>query len=195
MASSTTEADVIFNRASVALARSQRLIASWLPPKTQEEIAHEKTEEELQREEDEIFTPVPEKLGLGAPLPNSQSDGCRNRAELNSNDKLRKQLLGRNSKTITPSRNPSGQQTKQKRTNKPIPSPTSDSETEEESRSSLVTRNKKKTSHSKNVANTVEPDGDIEPTRKKLGTKRAGSYLDELLSTRTKKKKAKRGGD
>lgn len=56
-----SEAEIVFNRANVALARSQRLIASWLPPKTTDEIANEKTEEELQREEDEIFTAVPEK--------------------------------------------------------------------------------------------------------------------------------------
>jgi hypothetical protein len=55
-----SEADVIFNRASVALAKSQRLIASWLPPKSAEERAKEKSEEELDREEKEIFTPVPE---------------------------------------------------------------------------------------------------------------------------------------
>lgn len=61
MSVSKSEADIVFNRANVALARSQRLIASWLPPKTAEEIANTKTEEELQREEDEIFTAVPEK--------------------------------------------------------------------------------------------------------------------------------------
>jgi len=55
-----SEADVIFNRASVALAKSQRLIASWLPPKSEEERRNEKTEEEKEREEQEIFTPVPE---------------------------------------------------------------------------------------------------------------------------------------
>ena len=55
-----SEADIIFNRASVALAKSQRLIASWLPPKTPEELANIKSEEELENEEKEIFTPVPE---------------------------------------------------------------------------------------------------------------------------------------
>jgi hypothetical protein len=60
--SGNNEADIIFNRANVALARSQRLIASWLPPKTPEELANSnKTEEELQKLEDELFTPVPEK--------------------------------------------------------------------------------------------------------------------------------------
>lgn len=91
------DADVILNRTNVALARSQRLVASWLPPKTAaEESATSKSEEELRQEEDEIFTAVPERLGLGAPLPQKEADGSWNRGELDSNEKLRKQLLGRN---------------------------------------------------------------------------------------------------
>lgn len=58
MSLSKTESDVILNRANVALSRSQRLVASWLPQS--DELSHTKTEEELQREEDEIFTAVPE---------------------------------------------------------------------------------------------------------------------------------------
>lgn len=55
-----SEADIIFNRANVALARSQALIDSWLPPKTAEEIANTKSEEEIRKEEEEIFKPSPE---------------------------------------------------------------------------------------------------------------------------------------
>ncbi|KAB8267562.1 hypothetical protein BDV30DRAFT_36058 [Aspergillus minisclerotigenes] len=100
MSLSKTETDVILNKANVALARSQRLVASWLPPKTQEEQANTKSEEELQREEDEVFTAVPETLGVGAPLPSRAADGSWNRTELDSNDKLRRQLLGKNYKKI-----------------------------------------------------------------------------------------------
>jgi hypothetical protein len=119
MSISKTETDVILNKAHVALARSQRLVASWLPPPTDEEKARVKTEEELQREEDEIFTAVPEtyvlswlplfdahtdsswnRLGVGAPLPQKAADGSWNRTELDSNDKLRKQLLGKNYKKV-----------------------------------------------------------------------------------------------
>lgn len=60
MSMSQSETDVILNKANLALARSQRLVASWLPPQTSEELANFKSEEELQREEDEIFTAVPE---------------------------------------------------------------------------------------------------------------------------------------
>ncbi len=60
MPASTSEADIILNRANVALAKSQRLIASWLPPRSSEEIASAKSEEEIEKDEQEIFTPVPE---------------------------------------------------------------------------------------------------------------------------------------
>lgn len=60
MSVSKIETDIILNKANVALARSQRLVASWLPPPTDAEQANVKSEEELQKEEDEIFTAVPE---------------------------------------------------------------------------------------------------------------------------------------
>lgn len=60
MSLSKSESDIILNRANVALSRSQRLVSSWLPQQTSDELAHVKTDEELQKEEDEIFTAVPE---------------------------------------------------------------------------------------------------------------------------------------
>ena len=60
MPAATSEADIIFNKANVALAKSQRLIASWLPPRTAEELANAKSEEEIEKEEEEMFAPVPE---------------------------------------------------------------------------------------------------------------------------------------
>lgn len=66
MAPQPSEADIIFNRANVALAKSQRLVASWLPPRTEEEIKNAKTEEEIEREEQELFTPVPELYVCGS---------------------------------------------------------------------------------------------------------------------------------
>lgn len=55
-----TEADVIFNRANVALARSQRLVQSWLPTNTSQETLPQKTEQELLKEDEELFKPTPE---------------------------------------------------------------------------------------------------------------------------------------
>lgn len=56
-----SEAEVTLNRTNVALSRSQRLVASWLPPRpTNETVAKAEADKELQ-EEDEIFTAVPER--------------------------------------------------------------------------------------------------------------------------------------
>lgn len=53
------DADVIFNRANVALARSQALIQSWLGPQDASDLPT-KSEEALQKEDDELFKPIPE---------------------------------------------------------------------------------------------------------------------------------------
>lgn len=61
------ETDIILSRANVALARSQRLVASWLSlspagADADTQVPPPKTEDELQREEKELFTAVPETL-------------------------------------------------------------------------------------------------------------------------------------
>ncbi|PGH13599.1 hypothetical protein AJ79_03592 [Helicocarpus griseus UAMH5409] len=222
-ASKPSEADIVFNRANVALARSQRLIASWLPPKTPEEIASAKTEEDLQREEDEIFTPVPEKLGLGAPLPKSQADGSFNRTELSSNEKLRKQLLGKNYKKPTANAAPNssnarpGVAEKKYQPARPASKQQPESDDDEDEGRSSLGRNKRKRSKSATVGtgndkttttttaavndNGNGHDDDDDEDGSKFGGKKQRSmktqrkkpvsYLDELLSERSKKKKKK----
>lgn len=69
-----SEPDVILNRANVALARSQRLVSSWLTPKDEDKhrdgqsLPQPKSEEDLQREESDLFTPVPETYVFLSPL-------------------------------------------------------------------------------------------------------------------------------
>lgn len=55
-----SEAEIVLNRVNVALARNQRLIASWLPPPTAEELAAQKEHGEGIAPNDELFKPVPE---------------------------------------------------------------------------------------------------------------------------------------
>ncbi|KAF3480750.1 uncharacterized protein GIQ15_06097 [Arthroderma uncinatum] len=174
-----SEADVIFNRANVALARSQRLIASWLPPKTAEESANTKSEEELQREEDEIFTAVPEKLGLGAPIPQKEADGSIKRTELSSNDKLRKQLLGKNfRKTEAPGPKNAGSRIKQTGSTPNQANEVAEDSDEEDGRSSLGKSKRK--GNSEDQSSAVKTGSGVK--------KRTGSYLDEVLSQRKPKK-------
>lgn len=64
-----SQADVIFNRASLALAKSQQLIASWLPPKQGEELKAPDSTEAVDEDDKEIFTPTPELYLLARPKP------------------------------------------------------------------------------------------------------------------------------
>lgn len=67
-----SEAEIIFNRANIALARSQRLVASWLPPQQSETSNGGRTENQKNdndnaaddNDDDEIFTAVPERYVL-----------------------------------------------------------------------------------------------------------------------------------
>ncbi|KAI9875421.1 MAG: hypothetical protein M1830_008482 [Pleopsidium flavum] len=202
MPTSTTEADIIFNKASVALARSQRLIASWLPPRTAEELGNTKSEEEIEREEQEMFTPVPELLGLGAPLPKDIPDGDRRRQELSSNDKLRKQLLGKDFPKLqaTVEKRKAGPGERQAFA-RPRPIPVKrqfeeDDEDDEGGRSSLG-KSKRQTVKDGSADGGGEVDDETRPfgivksspTRNGGGRKSASNYLDEVLAEKSRKKK------
>ncbi|CAI7603021.1 hypothetical protein PCG10_007327 [Penicillium crustosum] len=211
MSLSKSESDVILNRANVALSRSQRLVASWLPQQTPEELANPKTDEELQREEDEIFTAVPETLGVGAPLPQKAADGSWNRTELDSNDKLRKQLLGKNyDRVMKAAAEQKAAAAAAKAAAASASATVATAEVEEEydeedGRSAMLARQKNKRKGGAGAGRGVHPaaaaaeagdkggeEGEGEsasaPARSK-GRKKATSYLDELLAERAKKRK------
>lgn len=58
--SAPSEIDVWFNRASVALAKSERIAAGLLPPPSESELRYAKTEEQIRKEEQEMFTVAPD---------------------------------------------------------------------------------------------------------------------------------------
>ena len=216
MSLSKSESDVILNRANVALSRSQRLVASWLPKADDE--APTKTDEELQREEDEIFTAVPEtyvlnhrsqagresltqsSLGIGAPLPQKAADGSWNRSDLDSNDKLRKQLLGKNYDRVMKAAAEEKAAAKAAAA-KPVqaqPETTVDESDEEDGRAAMLSKQRKRKGapavHPAVAAAEAEAEAEKEksddakgPARK--SRKKATSYLDELLAERSKKRK------
>ncbi|KAJ5824291.1 hypothetical protein N7447_006631 [Penicillium robsamsonii] len=213
MSLSKSESDVILNRANVALSRSQRLVASWLPQQTAEELANPKTDEELQREEDEIFTAVPETLGVGAPLPQKAADGSWNRTELDSNDKLRKQLLGKNYDRVMKA---AAEQKAAAAASMAAAASASASVAkaeveeeydEEDGRSAMLARQKNKRNGGAGAGRGVHPaaaaaeagdkggEGEGAPAQqapaRSKGRKKATSYLDELLAERAKKRKKK----
>lgn len=145
------------------------------------------------------------RLGVGAPLPEKAADGSWNRTELSSNDKLRKQLLGRNYDKVM----------KATALNKPTPqsagpapakttsaTPAKEESDDEEGRAAIVGKKRKAgSSHIKKTpvvdsGTTDKVDGDDSVPTKEVpskgpskGRKKATSYLDELLAERSKKRK------
>jgi hypothetical protein len=90
-----SQADIIFNRTNVALARSQRLIASWLPPKAQAE--DQDTTKSL-ADEDDDFRGDSEIGGIGSLAQRDDSglpEGAFKRRNPGANDKLLDSLLGK----------------------------------------------------------------------------------------------------
>ena len=103
---STHEASAAFNATNLALAKSQRLLASWIPPHPQPLTAHkypfttnleqplqQPQEEEAEKEEQELFTSLPDLPGLGA--GKGDDEGGKRGREREGNEKLRRELLGK----------------------------------------------------------------------------------------------------
>ncbi|KAL4746246.1 hypothetical protein BDW72DRAFT_210600 [Aspergillus terricola var. indicus] len=218
MSLSKVDTDIILNKANIALARSQRLVASWLPaaPATAENNA--KANAELQKEEEEIFTAVPETLGLGAPLPTKAADGSWNRRELDSNDDLRRQLLGRNYKRVMAEKEKARQKTADPAAKNHVSrgalghnqqgSGVGENEDVDDDEGRAASIGKKASSRKRKVGGCAEPtirteDADSEVKYKDSGEektassqglkakgrKKATSFLDEILAERSKKRK------
>lgn len=58
--STPSEIDIWFNRASLALAKSERIASGLLPPPSESELRNAKTEEQRRKEEQEMFTVAPD---------------------------------------------------------------------------------------------------------------------------------------
>lgn len=131
-------------------------------------------------------------------MPKKAADGSWERTELSSNDKLRKQLLGRNWEKMS-TQIPVGKQTGRPNPTKPLPQEIRNKNTEdtsgddEEGRSSLGKNKRKRTvQDQQSLDETSESkESTSAMTPKRTGAKKTGSYLDEVLSQRKKKKKNK----
>lgn len=88
-----SQADLILNRTNMALARSQKLIQSWLPPRPEQE-----SEQDAGAQDDgEDLKSMLESAGVGAARQYDEGlpDPAFQRKKLSSNDKLLEQLLGK----------------------------------------------------------------------------------------------------
>jgi hypothetical protein len=132
------------------------------------------------------------RLGLGAPTTDNLRDSSRR--EASSSEKLRRQLLGHNPRKMTNTRNAPGSHIGQKERQCPerTQDQNADSDPDEESRSSLGKRKRRDTAGPAPSGDTTRHLEDREPAVGKSPRRRAkgSSYLDELLSKRSRRKGA-----
>lgn len=90
---SPPESDIIYNRVNVTVAQKIRSIASWNPPRAANgSVKTTNPGEETKSDELESGTALPELTGFGATV---REDGVVERGGMSGNDRLRKQLLGK----------------------------------------------------------------------------------------------------
>ncbi|KAF2086600.1 hypothetical protein K490DRAFT_66383 [Saccharata proteae CBS 121410] len=188
MPAAVREDEIAFNRASVALARSQALIASWLPAQSAENAGAEKSQEEREQEERLIFVPGSEFLGVGAAPPKEVGEGSSRRNELSSNEKLRKQLLGKNA--VNPrsaagahGRNLQSAHAPVKRPANTVRRPQDDSDDEEEGRAAAF-KSKKAKLHGESKALPIRQ-------AESVGSKRTRDEEEEDVSDEEEAEKGK----
>lgn len=93
-ASEPTSFDILQNRIAIAVAKRERLIKSWTSSSARPR-APEKTQEQLEAEDAELYRQAPPHLGLGAPIPKEYENGILTRKDIKGTEKLRGLLLGK----------------------------------------------------------------------------------------------------
>ena len=206
MAGTTSEADVVMNRINVALARSQRLINSWLPPKPNEE---EGGTAQAREEREEDFKPMTEKGGIGSLVAFGEEglpDGAFRRNKLSSNDKLLEQLIGKKAARAKRKSQEVGKSMAASRHAAPKPLVNRprqlrvEPEGEEEDEPGRAGMFKSRKNGKAVMQCRDEHVGDDDPAPaissepdERPAKKKTGGYLDELLAQKAKKKKGKKG--
>ncbi|KAK0508578.1 hypothetical protein JMJ35_008854 [Cladonia borealis] len=200
MAISKAESDIFANKTNILLAKSQRQIASWLPPRTAKDEPSVQPEEELEDGEGD-FLVAPEVLGLGGTIP---KDG-EAKMEATSIDKLRKQLLGKDhAKRHADGKGREAQNRSKSGPlhvgSKPHTMRREDDDSEDDEGRSSLGKSKHRVHKMEEGVDTgvislMQSDNAMldQPVSPPRPSKRASNYLDEVLADRSRKKqKSKR---
>ncbi|KAF2151389.1 hypothetical protein K461DRAFT_295444 [Myriangium duriaei CBS 260.36] len=209
------DAEVIFNRANVVLARSQKVIESWLGPPAADKSSGGNLWEQTEEDESD-FKPEPEGLGVGAEAPNSNDIGIAlKRKTTASTDRLLEQLIGKNAAKQHQAKNAVNRTSARHGATKPLknneaakqPQPIDDDSDESEGRAAMFksksSRKRGRAANAKLSGESLDKpasqvvsddDGDDGGKSGQGPAKRratASSYLDQVLAAKGSKKKTK----
>ena len=217
-----SQADIIFNRTNVALARSQRLIQSWLPPKPEAD-----QDSPVNQDDDDDFRGDSEIGGIGSAVQKDDSglpEGAFKRRNPGANDKLLDSLLGkkaanahRKAQALAKSATAQPQTAAKPAVKETAKRPAQDSDSDDEGGRAAAFKSKRprpskpqpkvsekpiengthaRVADEEVKSNVTEPSPEplqeTSTASKTGGRKRPASYLDELLGQKANKKNKKK---
>ncbi|KAK5074936.1 hypothetical protein LTR64_001141 [Lithohypha guttulata] len=179
--------DALINKILLNRAGNQSKAKSWLAAALPEEAQ----DDQSQTDKDEDLTEVrgdDDLSGVGAPKSNVEDDDILNRQLLSANDALRRKLLSKEAYGKYQSSRKVRPNTAMAKS--AVSKRTADSESEEEGKGRSRNNNqvKRTVEVSDTEANDLQRQGVSATTVPSRGKKRPGSYLDQLLAERGKKK-------
>lgn len=183
--------DALINKILLNRAGNQSKAKSWLAAALPEEAQ----DDQSQTDKDEDLTEVrgdDDLSGIGAPKSNVEDDDILNRQLLSANDALRRKLLSKEAYGKYQSSRKVRPNTAMAKS--AVSKRTADSESEEEGKGRSRNNNqvKRTVEVSDTEANDLQRQGVSATTATTVpsrGKKRPGSYLDQLLAERGKKKR------
>lgn len=217
-----SQADIIFNRTNVALARSQRLIQSWLPPKPEAD-----QDSPANQDDEDDFRGDSEIGGIGSAVQKDDSglpEGAFKRRNPGANDKLLDSLLGkkaanahRKAQALAKSATAQPQAAPKPLVKETSKRPAQDSDSDDEGGRAAAFKSKRprpskpqpkiaeeatendidaRAADEEVKTNVTEPSPEplqeTSTASKTGGRKRPASYLDELLGQKANKKSKKK---
>jgi hypothetical protein len=218
-AEDTVDVEALINRQNVGLARSKRILNSWLPAKCEHEAAAE------EEEDDADLVPMAEPAGLGSKVAYEEYEGGDGISlpskKLSSNDKLLEQIIGSKAAHArkkqrmedASSKNVNGHSMSKQYASRTKQEQAKEyqSEDEDEGGRAATIASRRRDIPQDNVESQTEPqdkggsdaeDADESTQRLKASTntisskpednswkRKKGSYLDEILAQKSRKKK------
>ncbi|KAG8626478.1 hypothetical protein KVT40_005423 [Elsinoe batatas] len=195
---------VIFNKANVALARSQRVIESWLGPAANGQAGGGLWDE---GDNEEDFKAEPDTLGVGAKAPEDDMGFGLRRKHPTSNEKLLEQIMGKKAAKEHQAKVAAQKASKSQANAPAVPEKKQavpvavEEDSEEEGRASRFTskasrkraraedasRSGAASDGSEGEAGEAERRGSGKARKQNRGAK-GTSYLDQILAEKSKKK-------
>ncbi|KAF4552315.1 Hypothetical protein D9617_10g072960 [Elsinoe fawcettii] len=208
MTAPSEDAEVILNRANVSLARSQKVVESWLGPAFG--LQSEASLWDENEDDEEAFKAEPDTLGVGAKAPDDDVGFGLKRRQPTTDDKLLEQIMGKKAakehraKMAAQKASQSQAAVQASGGGKGVKLPVADVDSEEEQGRASAFRSKGSRKRMRTEESPIDAGNADESSIEAKASQRSGggkaskeksskplSYLDQILAEKSRKKREK----